>query len=297
MHLAVLLNLLLSTYLAADFLDPRELREVNELNGSVHHDILIYDYSPAGPADFITIVHQGTTSLDPEACLQLALGAVSAQVLQADWNSRLPKFITIWEAAQGPHFVAQSIGPQPMEQRFALWAIVRILDQMVRRNHYVASKADLIWRGSRIGVVSIVPHPPMEKDKVIRLPVLEDSETRLGNHGLSWEDFEHFGAKNSVSEVFMGTLASVIRAAERSDGMVNSFIGEWDGSPYSVFQMWWTNKRPSQLTKKILIASMVETINYAIRSKDYRSLICVIKKRGEYVGEGGYVVRPPRTVS
>ena len=296
MHLAILLKLLLRATMAASFLDHRELREVNGSNRSVHYDNLILDYSPAGPADFVTNIHHSTTSFDPEACLQLALGAVSAQVLEADWNSRLPEFITIWETAQGPRFVAQSIGPQPMEQRFALWAIVRIMDQMVRRNHYVSSRADLTWRGSRIGVLSIVPNPSTENYKVIRLPILANAATRLGSHGLSWEDIEYFGAKNSVSEVFMGTLSSVIKAAERPNGNVISFTGQWTESPYSIFQIWWTTERPSHLTKRILIASMVETINFATRRKDYRCLKCVVKRHGQYIGEGGYAVYPPRRV-
>ena len=295
MHLAILLNLLLSTTLAADGLDHREYREVNESKRSIHFDNLTHDYSPTGPADFITTIHQGTTALDPEACLQLALGAVSAQVLEVDWQSRLPEFVTVWKAAQGPCFVAQSIGPQPMEQRFALWAIVRIMDRMVQENHYIASRADLSWRGSRIGVLSIVPKPSMGNHKAIHLPVLENAATRLGSHGLSWEDIEYFGAKNSISEVFMGTLSSVIKAAERPDGNINSFVGEWRESPYSIFQIWWTTKRPTQLSKKILIASMVETMNYATQRKDYRCLKCVVRKHGQYIGEGGYAVYPPPT--
>ena len=296
MHLAIVLNFLLSINLAAAFVDHSELQEVNESNRSIHYDNLNHDYSPAGPTDFITVIHQGTTSFVPEACLQLALGAVSAQVLQADWNSRLPEFITIWETAQGPCFVAQSIGPQPMEQRFALWAIVRIMDQMVRRNQYIASRADLSWRGSRIGVVSIVPNPSTENHKVIRLPVLENAAARLESHGLSWEEIEYFGATKSASEVFMGALSSVIKAAERPNGNVLSFVGEWTESPYSIFQIWWTTGRPSRLTKRILIASMVETMNYATRRKDFRCLKCVIKQHGQYIGQGGYTVYPPHTV-
>ena len=268
---------------------------MNESIENVHYGNLTHKYSPAGPPDFHTTIKHGTVSLDPEVCLHLALGAVSAQVLDADWNSRLAEYITVWNAVQGLCIIAHSMGPRPMEQRFALWAIVRIMDQMVRGNHYVASEADLRWRGSRIGVVSIIPTPLTENHKVIRLPVLEDAATRLGSHGLSWEEIEYFGAKNSISDVFMGTLSSMVRAAERPNGNVDSFVGEWTDSPYSVFQVWWTTERPSHLTKNILIASMVEIINYASRKKDYRCLKCIVRKHGQYIGEGGYAVYPPHT--
>ena len=251
---------------------------------------LTYNYSPAGLLEFVTAIDPGPHSLNPEDCLHIALETMTSQAVR-DWDSRLADRTMTWGRPPHMAIVAQSLTARPMEQRFAVWAIIRIMDQMVRINRYVEMNAALSWRGEGIGRLAFVRYPATGGHDILRTPnsTISRTMTELGGEGLTFELVRFFGPPNSMAEVFMGSIASIVRAGERHNGNVLSFTGLWTGSSYTIFQTWWTKDRPSRLSKQALILSMWKSTQYASEMKDYRCMQGAAKSDGRYIGEGGYI--------
>ena len=72
-------------------------------------------------------------SYRPEDCLPFALEVLASQAMR-DWDSRLVDRTMTWSRPPHMAIVAQSLTARHMEQRFAVWAIVRVMDQMVKTN-------------------------------------------------------------------------------------------------------------------------------------------------------------------
>ena len=107
---------------------------------------LTYNYSPTGPPDFVTVIDPGPHYLDPDDCLRIALEVLASQAVR-DWDSRLVDRTMTWSRPPHMAIVAHSLTARHKEQRFAIWAIVRVIDQMVRINQYVEMNVVLSWRG------------------------------------------------------------------------------------------------------------------------------------------------------
>ncbi|KAG7007799.1 hypothetical protein G7Y79_00008g024370 [Physcia stellaris] len=260
------------------------------------------NYSPAGPPDFqMTLLLQTPTRMRLDLCLGLALDVAFDQALHADWNSRIPERTKTWRY-HGVEITAQSArGVQNLESRFIHWAIIRMMDIMVHEKSCNTTFVDLKWRGEPVGKLTIINRrfPGHRKasgsPKTISMP--ESNETRVGVDGSRLEDVEFFGRENSMSEVVMGVLAGVIGVAERVHGNRVAFRGAWDGSPYTVYPIWFSTQRLSQLSKERLLVAMMAAIQYQRVRDDFRCLKGrLVDEDGKYIAEGGYAVNTRHTV-
>lgn len=294
MHAAILPGLLL-------FLIVSGHPAVQKEPATAHNSNLTYNiYSPAGPPDFEMTPLYSSSQLDLELCLGMAITAASGQALHKDWESPLYSRTHTWVGGRGILLVAQSTGPQNMESRFFLWALIRMMDSMVQDNRCNSTAADLTWRGQPVGRLTIFRRRSTEhleapdSPKTISIP--ESTATRVGFDRTSLVHVEFFGREYQRSEVNMGTLAALIGVAQRVHGNPVSFLGSWDESPYTVYPIWFTKQRPSQLSKAMLVHGIMAAVNYQAERTDYRCLKGTLQKNEKDIAEGGFAVYPRHRV-
>ena len=269
----------------------------NQSGQTIQNGNLTYDPSPIGPDDLEIFVRQSRVPIDKENCLHVALGAVAKQALTSEWNSRLTERRITWTGPPGIRLVADSLYMQPMEQRVVVWTILRIIDHIIRANNYVATGAQVIWRGESIGVVSIQiipPGPSTDKGDTIRLPetLAEIAVTEVEADALSFEAVRYEGNPIPMEEVFRSSIAAVntISQVYRRNENIMQFSGNWPHTPNSVWHDWRSRVQPSRFHKNALLVSILTVINYAMERNDYRALRGVVKNHGRYCGEGGYSI-------
>ncbi|KAG6999497.1 hypothetical protein G7Y79_00034g069200 [Physcia stellaris] len=238
----------------------------------------------------------------------MTVRAIAAQVLADDWSwdSRLPQRNEIWADSSGIRLMFRSVGPQALERRFAVWTLIRAMDDMVQNNRYVVIAANVRWRGEVVGRMAIVPIISTDKHEAVDSPndnllgfsTSNDTghaKIRLRDDDFSLESIVAFGRPHPMGEVIMGTLSAMVKIAERPDGNVLAFVGEWTASPYTVFPVWWTTQRPSQLSKKGIFWVLVKMSHAQIHTLDPDEWLCfnaILKDNGRYIGEGGSAVYP-----
>ena len=262
-----------------------------------------YNYSPAGPADLQVTLTHGSFRFDPKIVLQMALQVIAEQFLNEKWDSRLHERTETWGGPPGIRFLVKSIGLQFLERRFAVWALIRVVDHMVQNNCYLVTAADIRWQGVVVGRATTIPMLSTKKLEAMGLPnetavglstkdVTRHAKIRLTTDDINMDSIKWFGRLYSTGEVTMGTLAAMVKIAERPSGNVQAFVGEWAGSPYSVFPVWWTTQRPSQLSKRDIFKVLVQATHDLTKADDFRCFRAILKRNGEYIGEGGYAVYP-----
>lgn len=75
-----------------------------------------------------------------------------------------------------------------------------------------------------------------------------------------------------------------------------SLTGFWEDSPYTIYPIWLSTQRPSQLSKESLLA-MMAAIRYQGVRNDFRCLKGIlVDEGGKSIAEGGYTVNPRHTV-
>lgn len=272
------------------------------------HVGVTYSYSPAGPADLDVTLSHGFYRFDPKVVLLMTLRAIARQVLAEDWSwdGRLLKRNEIWADPPGIQLLVQSMGPQFLERRFAVWTLIRVMDEMVQNDRYIVMAADVRWRGVVVGRIAIIPILSTDKHEAVDSPydnLLDFSANNDTGHAkirprgddISIESIERFGRPHLLGEVIMGTLAAMVKIAERPGGNVQAFVGGWTGSRYTVFPVWWTTQRPSQLSKKSIFLVLVQMTHAQIDTNEYRCYKAILKNNGRYIGEGGNSVYPQLT--
>lgn len=272
------------------------------------HVEMTYSYSPAGPADLDVTLSHGFLRFDPKVVLLMTLRAIARQVLSGDWDwdSRLLERNEIWAEPPGIQLLVQSMGPQFLERRFAVWTLVRVMDDMVQKNRYLVTAADVRWRGVVVGRIAFIPIRSIKKHEAVDSPndslldfstnnFTAQAKIRLTGDDISIESIERFGRPHSMGEVIMGTLAAMVRIAERPGGNVQAFVGGWTGSRYTVFPVWWTTQRPSQLSKKNIFLVLVQITHVQIDKNEYRCYKAILRNNGKYIGEGGSAIYPQLT--
>ena len=287
MHVAIIPGLLLFMVV---FGHPAVQKEP----ATAHNGNLTYNtYSPAGPPEFkMTPTLQTSTQLDQSWCLNGAIDLVMFQALQADWNGRLPDRTKIWTHF-GVQFIAQSTGAQNLETRFVFWATIRMMDSFVQQKSCNVTAADLTWRGEPVGRFSVIRHrsaphgEALESPRTLSIPI----------DGTKLVDVAFFGRPNSVSELVMGMLAAFIAIAERVHGNRPAFVASWDNSPYTIYPIWFTTQRPSQLSKEKLIIAIYSAFQFQVQKDNTRCLKGkLVDRYGRYIAEGGLGVYPRHRV-
>ena len=191
--------------------------------------------------------------------------------------------------------VADSVNMQPMQQRVVVWTILRLIDHIIQTNNYVATAAQVLWRGETVGAVSIQIMPPglsSKMEETIRLPdtLAKIASTEVGADALSFESVRYEGLPIPMEEVFRSGIAAVNTIAQlyRRGNTITQFSGNWPHTPNSVWHDWRTRDRPSRFHKNALLVSILTATNYAMDRHDYRALKGIVKNHGRYIGEGGY---------
>lgn len=265
------------------------------ISQTTHNGNLTYDPSPIGPDDLDTLMHQSLVPFDKENCLHIAIAVVAQQAFTADWNSRLSQRRTEWIGPPGMRIVADSLNMRPLQQRDVVWTILRIIDHIIQTNNYVATLAQVLWRGEMIGAVSIQIVPPglsSKNDGTIRLPetLADFASAEVGDDALSFESAQYEGLPIPMEEVFRSSIAAVNTVAQlyRRSDKIMQFSGNWPHTPNSVWHDWRTRNRPSRFHKNALLVSILTVTDYARERNDYRALRGIVKNHGRYIGEGGY---------
>lgn len=295
MHLLVFLDLLLIFVVTASPLIS-DSPSIGASHNSILNDSLSYPFpSPAGPTEFVTVVHPSRATMDKESTLRIALGAITKQATKFEWDSRLLLQRTVWTGPLGIMIMALSVG-QPMEQRFAVWAILRIVHNMVRTRRYVATSAELWWQGLMIGRVFIERagdgDRSTKKRATIKPPtsLQQTAGAEVGAGRLKFEPARIWGNPIPMEEVFIAGMVAMNNAAQRfsADEMVQAFTGKWPGSPYATEHFWWSKDIPSHFTKRTLCGAIIAATEYSRARNDYRCIKAIIKDEGQYVAYGGY---------
>ena len=262
--------------------------EINNTNHTISNDGTLY--SPSGPPELVTRFIDRLQPLDVRLTLEAVFGAIARQSLTVDWNSRFRDPSFVFNGDNGHKILVQAATSEPMEQRFAIWALVRLMDEMVRNDRFFATQAVMHWRGNSIGSVSIGRDRFGDMGSNSFLPGIElktlNTSSNVGANRVSFEDVEFLGTPNPMPHVFIGSIVSLVQAYERPHSS-SVFNGNWPDAPYSIFQAWWSPKRSSLIYKEVLLRAIVAALEYADVRENWRCSKGVIRIKGRDVAEGG----------
>lgn len=113
-----------------------------------------------------------------------------------------------------------------MEQRYAIWTIVRIIHAMVQRNRYTEVVTESL---------PDIYHP-------------SGAGTEVGKDDLSFGSIDLYGTPFSMSDALMASIIAIVKLFEtlpHKGARVQAFVGRWRNSPYRLVAAWWTKDDPS----------------------------------------------------
>ncbi|KAL8799577.1 MAG: hypothetical protein Q9182_005788 [Xanthomendoza sp. 2 TL-2023] len=223
----------------------------------------------------------------------------------SDWTTRLDHFRSPFAFPEYPGLSIIVIAKyQPLERRVVLWGLASLMNHMVRRDQFVASHSRLNLRGLEIGAIEINfqataqdQFDDLSSSTFSRFPINEGTNTTAAatpfgaDDFVDWE-FEFHGTTLHPTDMFLGTIGSIVQAAEYQPGEnFRYFLGHWQQrfvANYRCFQIWMSISNPSILSKKWLLQSMVQSVHYAMQMRDYRELKVLAKTNGQPLWQGGF---------
>ena len=264
---------------------------------------------PWGPDTFSCDTESETRlPIAREAAFMSTIYFLAEQALE-NFESQMPSHRIIFRDPRYPRLAIAASSPSStvgLQRKYVLWATARILHQMIQENSFVGSRYTMRFRGRYVGSVFFVAGTTNQvgavyKDDALQVgPQLHHPTFQLTSNTTTAAslpadsgDLEYaFDFKEdllSMQDVCMGAVGALIQLAQRTETVFDDFAGTFLG--YHSIHLWVCWLQPSILTKRLIVVSMVKTVEYALGRGDWHELYVLVSKDGETALRGGYIDR------
>ncbi|KAL8767870.1 MAG: hypothetical protein Q9209_005762 [Squamulea sp. 1 TL-2023] len=176
---------------------------------------LAYPSPPAGPSEFAIKVSYSTTRFVWNKLL-ISTIHLAGQLALEDWADPIPQARSNYRDPSYPQLAIAiaSAGSAPLQRRFVLWGLACFTDHMVRHNQFLASQAQLFWRGSVIGSIRFIHLGEPRARSIDGYEIVDKTAEILArsdgdNDELSW-DYTFQGQKFQSIDIYMGSIAALV---------------------------------------------------------------------------------------
>ena len=238
---------------------------------------------PGGPDDFSIMVGRQNAALNRESSLVYVAKVLMDEAIK-DFHGSFEDARTVFRDGIYPHLAVTAAvieSGQSLPRRFFLWGMARIIRFMVDRGQFFQRDFLLVWRGATVGRLTwmLVDIPDDSTNgyntKTLIQPASDHTNATAssagGENALTWK-YSPYGELMTITDIAMGTIASLIQAAQLPDQNYDSFVGYWPQSHYQATQSWGSVARPSQLSRYFLVRSMFASLMYAHVSRNFHEL-------------------------
>ena len=238
---------------------------------------------PGGPDDFNIMVSRPNAPLNRELS-GLYVAKVLMDEIGKDFHGSFENAVTVFRDGVYPRLEVTATvieSDQRLPRRYFYWGIARIIRFMVEKAQFFERDFLLLWRGVRVGRITWklvdIPDDLKNSHNATSLipPATNYTNTTAGSAGdenfLSWT-YSPYGQLMTITDIAMGTIASLVQAAQLPSQNFESFIGYWPRSSYLAAQSWTSLVRPSKFTKYFLVRSMYASLIYAHTSRNFHEL-------------------------
>ena len=253
---------------------------------------------PDGPSDFDIGIGHPYTALHREDFYMFAIKVLMQNALE-DFHGLLDEPRKVFRDPKYPHLAIAAAGLQPgqrLPRRYLLWGIARSMDFMVAGEEFFERTFSLRSGGVNVGELTWMnpdlDHSPASNKTSTALLKTQSMNSSMSTGGvenqLTWK-YRPFGHLLPVADVMMGTVASLIQAAQLPDENVTTFIGYWPRRNYKAWQSWHSMDWPSPFTKAMLVTSIRAAAVYAhVHANFHELLIEVGFDYQRVIASGGY---------
>ena len=253
-------------------------------NLSIHE--VAYDTNPpppGGPDGFRIMVSRPSAALHREHSL-LYVAKVLLDEIVRDFHGSFEHATTVFRDGVYPHLEVTATvieAGQRLPRRYFYWGMARIMDFMVDKGQFFERDFLLVWRGAHVGRITWrlvdIPDDSMNRYNATTLaqPAMNQTNAAVSaasdENLLSWT-YTPYGQLMTITDIAMGTIASLVQAAQLPNQNLETFLGYWPQSDYQAAQSWRCETRPSQFGKFILVSSMYASLIWAHVSRNFQEL-------------------------
>ncbi|KAL8792753.1 MAG: hypothetical protein Q9195_004640 [Heterodermia aff. obscurata] len=255
---------------------------------------------PGGPDDFSILVGRPNAALNRDSSLVYVAKVLMDEAIR-DFHGSFEDATTVFRDGVYPQLTVRATAlesGQNLPRRYFFWGMAQIIRFMVDRDQFFERDFLLVWRDARVGRIrwTLVntPNTLMNGHNATTLaqPAINQTTATTssaeGENALTWK-YSPYGELMTITDIAMGTIASLVQAAQLPDQNFESFVGYWPQSHYLATQSWGSVTRPSQLNKYFLLRSMFASLMYAHVSRNFHELhVEVGFDYQQVIAKGGY---------
>ncbi|CAF9928537.1 MAG: hypothetical protein HETSPECPRED_006875 [Heterodermia speciosa] len=263
---------------------------------------------PGGPDDFKIMVGRPTAALNRESSLMYVAKVLMDESLQ-DFHGSFEDATRVFRDGIYPNLAVKATileSGHSRPRRYFFWGMARIISFMVDRGQFFERDFLLVWRDAHVGRITwtlvdiprelMIGHDARTLAQTATNQTKATSDSASGENALTWR-YSPYGELMTITDIAMGTIASLIQAAQLPGQNFESFVGYWPQSNYQATQSWGSEARPSQLSKYVLVRSMFASLTYAHVSRNFHELFVEVGFDYQQVfAKGGYT-RPGAPVA
>ena len=253
---------------------------------------------PWGPDEFSVTRLSLRGPMDPVACYTGVIELLAFLGLR-DFEARLPSAV---QSYRSPDILISVMGTgsgSRLPQKYVLWGLARIMN-MLALDTFNGGIWGLHVHGAHVGRLVFISEPsPLSisasftagLDETVSNQTTEvlQSTVIYSRNDIEWTH-EFYGDLMTPTNVFMGTIGSIIQAAELPNQNVANFFGSFPG--YRCFHAYVSHANPSRLSKQTLLRTMMNLTSEARQRSDFHEQKTRISdSRGE-IASGGYFDPP-----
>ena len=302
MRAAILFIPISFAYLAAASpIDPIGLPTAVPTLGKVNE--VAYDTNPpppGGPDEFRIMISDPAAALNRESSIIYVAKVLMDEAIK-DFHGSLEDATSVFRDGIYPHLavtatVRESL--QRLPRRYFFWGMAQIIRFMVDNEQFFERNFLLVWQGVIVGRISWMlvdirndftnGSNAMTLEQTATDPTNASAISAADENALTWK-YSPYGELMTLTAIAMGTIASLVQAAQLPDQNFESFVGYWPQSHYRATQSWGSTARPSQLNKYFLVRSMFASLTYAHVSRNFHELFVEVGLDYQQVfAKGGY---------
>ena len=255
---------------------------------------------PGGPDDFRIMISGPIAALNRESSLIYVAKVLMDEAIK-DFHGSFEDATTVFRDGIYPRFAVTATvmeSHQRLPRRYFLWGMAQIIRFMVDNEQFFERDFLLVWRGAIVGRITwTLVDVRNDFTNGYNATTLEQTGTDQTNasassagdeNALTWK-YSPYGELMTLTEIAMGTIASLVQAAQLPDQNYDSFVGYWPKAHYRATQNWGSTARPSQLNKYFLVRSMFASLTYAHVSRNFHELFVEVGLDNQQVfAKGGY---------
>ena len=262
---------------------------------------------PWGPDTFSCRTESETRlPIEREAAFMSSIYFLAEQALE-NFDGQMPSHRIVFRDPRYPRLSIAASSPssaERLQRKYVLWAMARILNQMARDNQFFGSRYTMRFRGRYVGSVFFIAGNTNQlsagyKDALqigpqLHHPTLQPTSnttavSAIADSGDLEYEFDYKEDLLSMQDVCMGAVGSLIQLAQRTESVFEAFFGTFLG--YNSIHLWSCWVTPWILTKRLIIVSMLKTVEYSLQRNDWHECYVLVSKDGEAILKGGYLDR------